>query len=799
MERLNWAVLGLLGVITALGLTTSSGAGKSAPSQQPTSITATANAPACSACRSHAATQKPVAVATPATTSKPVADEACAGICQAGGVCCDKNLSKNTVSTVAATDCPLAKTGDTILDLTKNYICEGGECFTLQQPQGNSQKWSLSSKGCFPEQPGTVTITANAEPAKPEGLLDLTAAASAVQPTTGAATFTFTPLAAKLETAKPQADYSRAAARAEKLAEIEAKMAEPWDLEFKDAKLEDIAKQVQEKYGVPVIIDRKALEEAAFGLATPITATKHPENEAGDCLRGMLNDLALTWMIPESNDRIFLTTVTAEQAMPIKRVFDVTALTDTNQSPEALVELIQLHIEPSTWSARGATSVMGAWKNNKNVRLISTNNYLVKQSGPGSIGGGTGVMSVWKNGKNVFLVSTNSYWVQRAVADFLADLRLGLPKNSHQAANIKTAAKFSVAMPVASSKLAADEPCTETCQTTDVCCDMSLSKNTTCEVAATDSPLAKTADTILDLTKNYVCEGSECLAGKKPATLTITVNAEPNKPAGLSNLLAAAETVEAAKPASTSSGSTGSNIILSSEGRTKAGTGTAKLIPQDPLATADAKAANAKLAIGNNRAATRAEKLAMLEAKMAEPISFNLDQNKLDDIREQIRQEKRIEVFIDRKALDEAAFPSDTPIDFIGDNTECGVILRAVLKNYGLTWIIPESNDYVLITTQAVSDSILLPRVYEVSDLFDDSESLKRRIQTIVNPKCWNANGGKCDLAIWQREGKAQLAVNCDYWTHRKLANYFEDLRAARKDARKKTAQVPAAGSFGLE
>lgn len=485
MERLNWAVLGLIGIVTALGLGTSSGAGKTKSDEQPVSVAATSIAPSCDACR---IAQAEAATKVSATSIK--TDDACPGNCAATGVCCDKSMStksgvvsitrtgevydviipadkkpdsniwidvpsgvalkrpsgpiqdldkpvcesdcplckkKDDVPnldqaiaprsglveqynpTTGTTDCPLTKAADAITNLTKFYVCEGGECLTKPNH-------------------GTLTITA-VEPAstQPEGLSNLLAAAEAVEASkpvpassgstgstiilnsedlTKAATGTLTlsvqatdakPAVAivtetKAADAKPAIDNSRAAARAAKLAKLEAKLEAPWELEVEKITLEKLASAVQQQYGVPVIIDRKSLEEAAFDLQTPINVVKQPEIEAGEYLKGALNDLALTWIIPASSDRVLITTQTAMEGKPLTKVYDIADLmVDENDGQEPLIQSIQNLISPTTW------------KNN----------------------GGQGDLTVWKIEGGVKLVVSNNYWVQRELADFLTDLRSG--------------------------------------------------------------------------------------------------------------------------------------------------------------------------------------------------------------------------------------------------------------------------------------------------------------------------------------------------------------------------------------
>lgn len=106
---------------------------------------------------------------------------------------------------------------------------------------------------------------------------------------------------------------------------------------------------------------------------------------------------------------------------------------------------------------------------------------------------------------------------------------------------------------------------------------------------------------------------------------------------------------------------------------------------------------------------------ALINKRLDEEISFNLNQNKLEDIVEQIRTEKRIEVQLDRMALEEAAFDTATPIDKVILNTKLRSALRLVLNDLGLSYVI--ENDVLLITTKTAQENKQVVKVYPVADL----------------------------------------------------------------------------------
>ncbi len=492
MERLNWALLGVMGIITALGLSTSSGAGKSntalldtpemviecapidyqfpstvaAPVELATNVPATSHA-GCSACQAKQAAFANQTATTSKngfddlikliqdnvkpTTGNLVSGDACPGNCQATGVCCDKSLPKSDTAVVTtetpvcngiadgrtvgtklvicgdgtcklvpgetvSADCPLTKAAAMIENLTKNYVCEGGECLTKPghgtltitavepastQPEGLSNLLA-AAEAIKTEQPaGTIAtqdLTANEITITTDHVLTTGEGLKAIEATgkNAPATVTTVQPALKIELrateAKPAVDNSRAAARAAKLAQLEAKMAQPWTLAFNETSLTQAVAAIQEKFGVPVLLDLRVLEESNIDTATPLTADQQPEIEAGEFLQGYLRNHNLTWIIPASNDRILITTMEKAAQSQLTRIFDVSGLVDENQVNEELLEKITQFVETSSWARNG----------------------------------GQGQVALLKKGNTVKLIATNDYWTLRRLKEYLEDLRIGL-------------------------------------------------------------------------------------------------------------------------------------------------------------------------------------------------------------------------------------------------------------------------------------------------------------------------------------------------------------------------------------
>ncbi|MGC4003095.1 MAG: hypothetical protein QM811_08150 [Pirellulales bacterium] len=134
---------------------------------------------------------------------------------------------------------------------------------------------------------------------------------------------------------------------------IMAKLNEPSTLEFQEARLEDVVEFLAKKHDLPVQVDVKALEEAAFDTATPITlrTTKLPLRHA---LRLLLRDKSLAYVV--DNDSLILTSRVAMENTQTVRAYSVGDLieeVDGEADFASFIEMAQSLIQPNTWKANG--------------------------------------------------------------------------------------------------------------------------------------------------------------------------------------------------------------------------------------------------------------------------------------------------------------------------------------------------------------------------------------------------------------------------------------------------------------
>ena len=128
----------------------------------------------------------------------------------------------------------------------------------------------------------------------------------------------------------------------------------------------------------------------------------------------------------------------------------------------------------------------------------------------------------------------------------------------------------------------------------------------------------------------------------------------------------------------------------------------------------------------------------------------------LQDCIDYLKDYHKIEIKIDKKALDAEGIGTDTPVTRSLRGISLKSALRLLLKDLGMTYIV--YNEVLLITTKTEHDTILTTQVYDVRDLLEadrqdrisrgdagiefDYDSLVDSITATIGPTTWDAVGG---------------------------------------------------------
>ncbi|QDS90057.1 hypothetical protein EC9_42610 [Rosistilla ulvae] len=167
------------------------------------------------------------------------------------------------------------------------------------------------------------------------------------------------PPAGSQNASKPmRADNSETRSRSAAVERIEEALARPVPAKFHDEPFGNVVKILADKAGIPIRIDRRALED--LGLTADIAVTTAIDQASLEgALSIILRDLDLTHTI--TNEHLVITSVEAAESQLITRIYwaGETGL----QADRNSVEMIVAIVTPGTWEELGGPSV---------IRLIET-------------------------------------------------------------------------------------------------------------------------------------------------------------------------------------------------------------------------------------------------------------------------------------------------------------------------------------------------------------------------------------------------------------------------------------------
>jgi hypothetical protein len=157
-------------------------------------------------------------------------------------------------------------------------------------------------------------------------------------------------------------------------------------------------------------------------------------------------------------------------------------------------------------------------------------------------------------------------------------------------------------------------------------------------------------------------------------------------------------------------------------------------------------------------------------------------EKRLDGIIANLAAQHGVPMAIDARHLEEAGVPADTPITKDLSGVSLRSLLRHVLNDLELTYVIRD--EAILITTPEESESILTTLVYPVHDLVAwpgavDFDSLVELIAITVAPHSWDEVGGPGNISAF---GDDCLVVGQTLEVHESLQELLARLRVGIAD-----------------
>jgi hypothetical protein len=123
-------------------------------------------------------------------------------------------------------------------------------------------------------------------------------------------------------------------------------------LDYAEVPLQDVVSNLSDDYGIPIQLDKSALEEAGIGTDSQVTVTLH-NITLRSALKLMLRTFQLTWTIQD--EVLMITTKDNAEKQIDTCVYNVQGLVDDSdpKSVKALIDAIYGCVQTETWAENG--------------------------------------------------------------------------------------------------------------------------------------------------------------------------------------------------------------------------------------------------------------------------------------------------------------------------------------------------------------------------------------------------------------------------------------------------------------
>jgi serpin B len=187
---------------------------------------------------------------------------------------------------------------------------------------------------------------------------------------------------------------------------------------------------------------------------------------------------------------------------------------------------------------------------------------------------------------------------------------------------------------------------------------------------------------------------------------------------------------------------------------------------------------------------------AAIRQALAKKVSLWYHEVPLKNVVDDLEQKLGVPVRLDTAALKDAGVDEETPVTFKLPNVSAQAAISLMLRKWKLTAII--AHETLLITSCSAAESMLVTKVYDVSDFAgDDENEIGPVIDTITNcvqPKAWSENGGEGSIHSFASPGICAMVVSQSQNVLSQIDDLLEQLRSVRhaKTAGQSAARNPA-------
>ena len=170
---------------------------------------------------------------------------------------------------------------------------------------------------------------------------------------------------------------------------------------------------------------------------------------------------------------------------------------------------------------------------------------------------------------------------------------------------------------------------------------------------------------------------------------------------------------------------------------------------------------------------------AIIRQKLAKPITLEFVDTPLSDVIDFLHDYTKINILLDRKALEEEGLTSDTPVTIRVEKISLGSALNVTFRALNLTWLIKD--DCLIVTSRLAAGNQVVTRAYPVGDLAETPEQgarLAELIQRLVDP----AGAGTSGERIRYVGPIRAVIVNDSAFIHERVAGLFAQLRGGAEE-----------------
>ena len=192
----------------------------------------------------------------------------------------------------------------------------------------------------------------------------------------------------------------------------------------------------------------------------------------------------------------------------------------------------------------------------------------------------------------------------------------------------------------------------------------------------------------------------------------------------------------------------------------------------------------------------------ILRLSLNQRVNVDVSEKPLEKFVNELRDTYRVNVLIDRKALDDAGIGLDTPVSIQLRSVPLRLVLKRALKQFDLTWLVDE--DALLITTEDEASQRVETVIYPVYDLLVwdaldaggspgdlDYDALIELITSTVAPTSWDEVGGPGSIAPYL----GNLVISQTQQVHEQIAELLMRLRRTRLSRGDRRGLFPVLGA----